>query len=149
VDRAATTTIRNPRRLILSARGIRDRGLAEGALANSSGNSGQVVPGDIAQINGGQLNNVADPDAASSLDGALGPIVYQNLADALRVLGDWADVPESAQGPANGSDETILSGGEVAEMTTSSVKNIPLDQAPKQLKKAMNVDVLKGAGSGY
>jgi len=31
-------------------------------------------------------------------------------------------------------------------MDSTSVKNIPLDQAPQQLKNAMGGDVLKGMG---
>jgi hypothetical protein len=34
-------------------------------------------------------------------------------------------------------------------MTSTGVQNIPLDQAPKQLQKAMNVDVLNGTGPGH
>jgi filamentous hemagglutinin family protein len=63
---------------------------AEGdsGLASSSGNSGQVGSGDAAQLSGGQLNNVANPLASSVLDLALGPVVYQGLAAALKDLGD-------------------------------------------------------------
>ena len=45
-----------------------------------------VVPGsgDIAQLNNGQYSNVSNPQAADVLNQALGPIVYSNLADALR-----------------------------------------------------------------
>lgn len=124
-------------------------GQLEGGLADSASNSGQVGSGDTAQMNDGQLNSVANPQASGTLNEALGPIVYQNLADALKELGDWADVPDSAE-PETGENggETILTGGDVAEMTSNGVKNIPLDQAPKALQKAMNVEILNGTGAG-
>jgi hypothetical protein len=64
-------------------------------------------------------------------------------------LGDWADVPESSNGRDHESGETILSGGDVAEMTGNGVKNIPLKQAPMQLQNALGGDVLKGMGGGH
>jgi hypothetical protein len=123
------------------------QGQEQGGLANSSGNSGQVTSGDIAQINDGQLNNVASPQTADALNEALGPIVYQNLADALKAVGDWAGVPpEGDANPASGEDEMILNGGDVAEMTSSKVTSIPLSQAPQQLRDALKVQVLPGGG---
>jgi filamentous hemagglutinin family protein len=125
-------------------------GQLEGGLANSASNSGQVGSGDIAQVNDGQLNNVTNPEAADALNLALGPIVYQNLADALRAEGDWANVPDQTTDTVGtGDGETILSGGDVAEMSGSKVTNIPLSQAPEQLRNAMKGDLLKGVGSGH
>jgi filamentous hemagglutinin family protein len=125
-------------------------GQLDGGLANSASNSGQVSSGDIAQVGDGQMNNVANPEAADALNEALGPIVYQNLADALRAEGDWADVPDqTVDTVGNGEGETILSGGDVAEMSGSKVTNIPLSQAPEQLRNAMKGDLLKGVGSGH
>jgi hypothetical protein len=126
-------------------------GQLDGGLANSASNSGQMTTGDVAQMGNGQLNNASNPAASSELNVALGPIVYQNLADALKAMGDWAQVPEESTSTASDKKdegETILSGGDVAEMTGSGVKNIPLEKAPEQLRNAMNGDVLKGMGSG-
>ena len=122
-------------------------GQTDGGLANSASNSGLVNTGDIALLNNGQYRNVTDPQATDIMDEALGPIVYQNLADALRALGDWADVPDKANDTeAAGAGETILTGGDVAEMTGTSAKKIPLSQAPEQLQNAMKDDSLKDAG---
>jgi hypothetical protein len=56
-------------------------------------------------------------------------------------------VPESASDTAAGdSGETILTGGDVAEMTATTAKKIPLSQAPEQLQNAMKDDSLKNAG---
>ena len=122
-------------------------GQLDGGLANAAGNSGQVGAGDIAQLDNGQYNNVSNPQAADVLNQALGPIVYANLADALRALGDWADVPASANDTAAGSNgETILTGGDVAEMTATSAKKIPLSQAPEQMQNAMKDNSLREAG---
>ena len=73
----------------------RQYGGLEGGLADSSGNGGQITSGDTAQLGNGELNNVNNPQAAGTINQALGPIVYANLADALKALGDWADVPDS------------------------------------------------------
>jgi hypothetical protein len=126
-------------------------GQLQGGLADSASNNGQITQGDTAQMNSGQLNSVANPEAASALNEALGPIVYQNLSDALKTMGDWADVPEEGTGmSASGGDpETILTAGDVAEMTSSGAKKIPLSQAPEQLRNAMNGDALKGMDSGH
>jgi hypothetical protein len=122
-------------------------GQQDGGLANSSGNSGQVGPTDSVSVGSDGVNNVANPHADGVLGQALGPIVHQNLSDALKTLGDWAgaDVPAGG-GNADDGQETILGPGEVGEMDSTSVKNIPLDQAPQQLKNAMGGDVLKGMG---
>jgi len=37
----------------------------------------------------------------------------------------------------------------VAEMNSSGVQNIPLDQAPSALQNALKDDGLKGTGSGH
>jgi hypothetical protein len=126
-------------------------GELQGGLADSASNNGQIAQGDTAQMNSGQLNSVANPEAASALNEALGPIVYQNLSDALKTMGDWADVPEEGNGTeASGGDaETILTAGDVAEVTGSGAKKIPLSQAPEQLRNAMNGDALKGMGLGH
>jgi filamentous hemagglutinin family protein len=125
-------------------------GQMDGGLANSASNSGLVGTGDIAQLNDGQLNSAGNPHAADSLEQALGPIVYQNLADALKALGDWADVPdESSNSASDREGETILTGGDVAEMSATGVKNIPLGKAPEELRNAMNSPALQGAGSGH
>jgi filamentous hemagglutinin family protein len=124
-------------------------GQLDGGLANSASNSGLVGTGDIALLDGGQLNNASNPEAAGTLEEALGPIVYQNLADALKALGDWADVPDSSHTADNGEGETILTGGDVAEMSSTAVKNIPLSQAPEQLRNAMNSPTLQNAGAGH
>ena len=126
-------------------------GQQEGGLANSSSNSGLVGSDDAAQLGNGQLNNVANPQAAGTLNMALGPVVYHNLSDALIAIGDWANVPP---GPGTdnsaGGGETILSGGDVVEIGNQGVKNIPLSQAPQQLKNAMSGDVLNGVpGTGH
>ncbi len=88
-------------------------GQEDGGLANAASNSAQVGTGDAAQLNGGQLNSVANPQASDTLNEALGPIVYQNLADALKDIGDWADVPDSTSSNTGdaGGGETILTGG--------------------------------------
>jgi hypothetical protein len=124
-----------------------------GGLADSSGNSGQVGSGDAAQLGGGQLNNVANPQAAGALNQALSPVVYHSLADALAALGDWAGADNSGPGGDNagGGQETILSGGDVVEIGDNGVKSIPANQAPPQLRNAMSGDVLNGmpAGAGH
>jgi len=130
-----------------------DLGQENGGLADSTGNSGQVGSGDAAQLGGnGQLNNVANPQAAGVLNQALGPVVYHGLAAALEAVGDWAGADESGaagdDATGGGDQETILSGGDVAEMDNTGVKNIPPNQAPPQLRQAMGGDVLKGMNSG-
>jgi hypothetical protein len=118
-------------------------------LADSSGSGGQVGAGDAAQLGGGGLNNVANPQAAGALNQALSPIVFQNLSDALVTLGDWADASgPSGDNTAPGDQETILSGGDVVEIGDNGVKTIPLGQAPPQLQKAMGGDVLNGVSAG-
>jgi hypothetical protein len=113
-------------------------------LASSSGNASQINSGDEAQLGDGELNNVANPAAAGALSLALSPVVYENLQGALSAWGSWT-APDIGSGGA-GADETILSGGDMAEMGNGSVKNISPDQAPPELLKAMNDDVLKGMG---
>jgi filamentous hemagglutinin family protein len=126
-------------------------GQEDGGLANSTGNSGQVANGDTAQLGNGQLNNVANPQAAGELNQALGPIVYQSLADALQNVGDWAGAGQGAADDTAGDDsgETILGVGDVAEMGSNGVQSIPLSKAPSQLRHAMSDDVRKGMGSGH
>jgi len=127
-------------------------GQQDGGLANSSSNSGLVGSDDAAQLGNGQLNNVANPQAAGTLNLALGPVVYHNLSDALIAIGDWADVPPGpgSDNSTGGGDETILSGGDVVEIGNQGVKNIPLSQAPQQLKNAMSGDVRNGmSGTGH
>ena len=143
--------VRSRRRSVSPARACRNfLGQLDGGLANSASNSGSVGSGDIAQLDNGQYSNVSNPQAADVLNQALGPIVYANLADALRALGDWADVPDSAKDTTAGdSGETILTGGDVAEMTGTSAKKIPLSQAPEELQNALKDDSLKGTGSGH
>ena len=124
-------------------------GQDNGGLASSSGNSGQVGSGDAAQLGGGQLNNVNNPQASGALTLALGPVVYHSLADALKDLGDWADVPdgtgtETASTNGDPETETVIGGGDVVELTKTGVKSIPRDKAPKQLLEAMNTAGLNG-----
>ena len=64
-------------------------------LANSSGNSGQVGTGDVAQLGNGQLNNVANPQAAGELNQALGPVVFNNLTNALQTLTGLTDTGDT------------------------------------------------------
>ena len=130
-------------------------------IVNSSGNSGQVTSGDVAQLGDGQLSNVANPHASGALNQALGPVVFHTLQDALQAAGDVVDA--AAAGPdstdaatteattapaASGDDETILSGGDVAEVADKSTKKIPLNQAPPELQRALAGDVYKGLGGG-
>jgi filamentous hemagglutinin family protein len=130
-------------------------GQQDGGLANSSSNGGQVGSGDAAQIGNGGVNNVTNPQAAGALNQALGPVVFHNLQDALKDLGDFAaaDLPGSSDDntAGGGGQETILSGGEVAEIGGKGVKNIPLAQAPPQLQNALGGGVLSGmpAGAGH
>ena len=127
-------------------------GQQDGGLANSSGNSGQVGSGDAVQINNGGVNNVTNPQAAGALNQALSPGVQQNLANAL----NWAnltavDAPGAGRDTAagGGAQETILTGGDVAEIgNKEGVKKIAPDQAPPQLQIAMNGGVLNGTPSG-
>jgi filamentous hemagglutinin family protein len=126
-----------------------------GGLADSSGNSGQVGGGDVAQLNNGELNNVANPHATGALTAALGPVVYHNLSDALQNAGDFTDADATDSGDSdgtasNGSDdgETILNGGDVAEVGTGSAKKIALNQAPPQLRNALAGDVLQNVSLG-
>jgi hypothetical protein len=125
-------------------------GQQNGGLANSSGNSGQITSGDTAQLNGGELNNVTNPEAAGALNQALGPVAYHSLEDALKSIGDYdaGDLPATNDAAGGGDSETILNGGEVAEIGEAGVKNIPPGQAPAQLKQAMGDGVLNGMPSG-
>jgi hypothetical protein len=94
---------------------------------------------------------VANPQAAGVLNQALGPVVFQNLTDALAMPGDWTGANDSGAGGDNargGDKETILSGGDVAVMGDNGVKNIPPGQAPPQLQQAMSGGVLQGMPSG-
>jgi len=121
-------------------------------LANSSGNSGQVGTGDVAQLGNGQLNNVANPQAAGELNQALGPVVFNNLTNALQTLTGWTDTGDTGagDGTATGDDtETILTGGDVAEVGDNGTKKIPPSQAPPQLQQALGGNVLQGLGAGH
>jgi len=122
-----------------------------GGLANSSGNGGQVGSGDVAQLGNGQLNNVASPQAAGALNQALGPAVFHNLQDALQALTGWTDAGDTGagDGTANDDGETILNGGDVAEVGDNGTKKIPLSQAPPQLQQALGGNVLQGMGPGH
>jgi hypothetical protein len=123
-------------------------------FADSSGNSGQVGSGDVAQLNNGELNNVANPHATSALNEALGPVVYHTLSDALQAAGDFTDAyttgaTDDTAAAGAGDGETILTGGEVAEVSDDGAKKIPLSQAPVQLRNALAGDVLHGVASGH
>ena len=125
-------------------------GPQNGGLADFSSSGGQVGAGDAASLGGGGLNNVNNPQASGALSMALGPVVYHNLADALKELGDWADVPS---GPpvdnAGGTDqETILGPDQWGEMDKTTAKSIPSNQVPQQLKNALGGDVLHGVPGG-
>jgi len=48
-----------------------------------------------------------------------------------------------------GGQETILSGGDVAEVGDNGTQKIPLSKAPVQLQKALASDVLPGIGLGH
>ena len=120
---------------------------AEGTgLASSSGSASQIGSGDEAQIGNGQLNNIANPAAAGQLNLALSPVVYQSLQGALASWGQWTAADLGSGGTA-GAGETILSGGDMAEVAGGSVKSIPPDQAPPQLLKAMGDDVARAMGT--
>jgi hypothetical protein len=107
-------------------------------MAGSTGNSSQVGPADSTEMGNGQVNNANNPHAAGVLDDALGVTVFHNLADALQDIGDWADAGASVPVGINpGGEETILSGGDVVEITDKKVKSIPPNQAPPQLQKAL------------
>ena len=116
-----------------------------------AGDSGQVGSGDAAEMgSGGALNNVHNAHATGALNQALGAGVFNNLNDALKAFGGWTDVPGAAAAKAkrtasNAGGETILNGGDVAEVTISSVKSIPRDKVPKQLQVAMDGNVFSGA----
>jgi len=101
-------------------------------------------------VDNGGVNNVANPRASGALNQALGPAVFNSLADALKDLGDWAGAADAggAEGNAGGDEETILGPGGVDVMDADGVKNIPPDQAPAQLRNALGGDVLKGMGAG-
>jgi hypothetical protein len=121
-------------------------------LADFSSSGGQVGAGDAASLGGGGLNNVNNPQAAGALNVALGPIVYHNLSDALKELGDWADVPPGPSvNDAGGNQETLLGPDQWGEMDNKTSKNIPSDQVPQQLKNALGGNVLSGvpAGAGH
>jgi filamentous hemagglutinin family protein len=119
-----------------------------GGLASASSTGDTVGANDELEVGPDGVNNAANPAAAGTLTLALGPVVYHNLADALKELGDWANVPPGPAGndAAGGDQETILGVGDVVEMDKTGLKNIPADQAPAPLKNAMRDDVLKGMG---
>ena len=129
------------------------------ALAESGPGSGSVGANDTLQLNDGQVNNVANPHASGALNQALGPAVFHSLSDALSEDVDWTstgpapgdnDDTTADSGGGGGDDEVILSAGDVAEVAKKGVKNIPLDQAPDQLKNAMSNDTLQGMkGTGH
>jgi hypothetical protein len=124
-------------------------GSQNGELAAFSSSGGQVGAGDAAQLGANGLGNVANPVASGELNVALGPVVYHNLADALKELGDWANVPPGpAVNDAGGGEETILGPDQWGEMDKKTAKNIPQDQVPQQLKNALGGDVLNGMPSG-
>jgi len=128
-------------------------GPQNGSFANFSSIGGQVGAGDAAQIGADGLNNVASPEASGELNLALGTVAYHNLSDALKALGDWANVPPGpAVNNAGGANqETILGPDQWGEMDKKTAKNIPSDQVPPQLKNALGDNVLKSvpAGSGH
>jgi hypothetical protein len=81
------------------------------------------------------------------------------LTDALQSATDWTDVDTNDTGTdvattGDGGDnatggagqETILSGGDVAEVGNNGTQKIPLSKAPPQLQKALASDVLAGMG---
>jgi hypothetical protein len=85
------------------------------------------------------------------LSQALSPATQQSLTAAINwvTLTD-ADAPGAGGDTASGGgdQETILTGGDVAEVGKKGVKKIAPDQAPPQLQVAMNGDVLNGPPSG-
>ena len=124
-------------------------GQQNGGLADSTGNSSQVGQNSLVEVGNGQVNNAASTPASGALSAALGPVVYQSLADALANWGDWS-APDLVPNADNGDEaETIITGGDVVEITKKTVKNIPANQAPQQLQNAMGGDVLKGMGPGH
>jgi hypothetical protein len=118
-----------------------------GQLANSSGSNGDVSSGDAAQLNDGQLNNVASPAASAALNQALSPAVEGNLLAALQAFGDLTtsnDIPgNGGNNNANGASEQDVSNGGVVEIESGSVQNVPPDQVPQQLKDALNSSTLE------
>lgn len=125
-------------------------------LANSSGNSGTVGAGDVAQLDNGEINNVANPDAANTLNAALGIEVRNALADALNAFGDEyaaaSEVTGTAEAPPGSAQETIIMAGDVVKIGHSEgVQSIPLDQAPQALRDAMDDRALQqtGAAAGH
>ena len=93
----------------------------------------------------GELNNVTNPAAQSSLNQALSPLVLGTLTAALNSFGDEV-LPAPDSGPndnqpgkqnAYNAHEQDLNSNDVVVMGDNGVKKIPLSQAPPQLKKAM------------
>jgi filamentous hemagglutinin family protein len=132
-----------------------------GSLANSSGNGGDISSGDAAQLHNGGINNVSNPAASGELNQALGPFVRTALFDALEAEGS-ADFTDNTPGSNNGHEghggggndkETILSGGDAAQIGGDKVENIPWNKIPKQLQDAMGKGVLKNlptsSGTGH
>lgn len=123
-----------------------------GGLAFASGSSGQVVAGDAAQLNGGQMNNVTNPAASGALDAALSLAVHDNLEQALASVGGLSDTYDDngTDTAGDSSDETETVGvGDVVEIGGGNVKRIPLSSAPRPLRDALDngiLQVLRPAG---
>ena len=147
---AVTDSGSNPPPFDFQGNGIADQiGTQNGGLADSSGNSGQVGSGDTAQLNNGELINVANPAAAGALNQALSGPVRNNLADALKNMGEWTPAGAAASTDNNaGGKETTLGGGDVVEIGDNGVKTIPLSQAPQALQNALGNGVEDGLKSG-
>ena len=126
-------------------------GTGSGGLADSSGSSGKVGPGDTVQLNNGELNNASNPAAAGALNQALSPFVYETLSNAMK--GDFTDndppVDKSKdKRTADNGGEKVLGSGDVVEIGNDGVKNIPLSSAPKPLQTALGNGMLNGLQPG-
>jgi len=127
-----------------------------GDLANSSGGSGSVGSGDAAQMSQGELNNVTNPAASSTLNDALSPLVFGTLTAALDTFGNEVSpgtdngAPDDDQHKQHADDTNMreLDSNDVVVIGGSGVQKIPLSQAPQQLQDALNNNTRSGLSNG-
>ncbi len=115
-----------------------------GDLADTSGNAGQVVGGDVVQVAGGTVGNVQNAAVTSIFGAALGVGVHNSLSSALAdVMGGWTDADynpndNSTAGPGGNNGEVELDAGDYAIVSKKSAKRAQASDMPPQLQNALN-----------
>jgi len=104
----------------------------------------------------GELNNVTNPAASSTLNDALSPLVFGTLTAALDTFGNEVSpgtdngAPDDDQHKQHADDTNMreLDSNDVVVIGGSGVQKIPLSQAPQQLQDALNNNTRSGLSNG-